>query len=125
MTFHGLFANEQAAGDLTVAETLTKQPNNHSLAHAQHFGCIPALHDGLHNRRKPVTVEPNLTVVHLVNGLQQECRFARLRYISGSAHSVIEDETVRFEIITQAAERAGVKISSRLLRIARIVAELP
>ena len=38
---------------------------------------------------------------------------------------LIEDETVQFEVNLQAAERAGIKISSRLLRSARIVAELP
>ena len=38
---------------------------------------------------------------------------------------LIEDETVPFEVNLQAAERAGIKINSRLLRSARIVAELP
>ena len=38
---------------------------------------------------------------------------------------LIEDETVQFEVNLQAAERAGIKISSRLLRVARIVGKLP
>ena len=38
---------------------------------------------------------------------------------------LIEDETVQFEVNLQAAEQAGIKISSRLLRVGRIVTELP
>jgi YfiR/HmsC-like len=43
----------------------------------------------------------------------------------GIINFVKEDNRVRFEVNVSAAERAGLKISSRLLALARIVKSLP